>query len=134
MFRAEIQWLASGPTLKLEGKLVADWAEQARCLVTKDVLPEGLIVDLTEVSYIDSVGEQFLKWLDGVGTVFVAGNVYAFAYATGWVYRRCRGYPSDVSGGMGITRRGPHLGIPIQLRPFEGGIERGKSCPGFIRA
>ena len=39
MFRAEIQWLASGPTLKLEGKLVADWAEQARCLVTKDVLP-----------------------------------------------------------------------------------------------
>ena len=30
MFRAEIQWLASGPTLKLEGKLVADWAEQAR--------------------------------------------------------------------------------------------------------
>ena len=72
MFRAEIQWLASGPTLKLEGKLVADWAEQARCLVTKDVLPKGLIVDLTEVSYIDSVGEQMLKWLAGVGAVFVA--------------------------------------------------------------
>ncbi len=27
MFRAEIQGLANGPTLKLEGKLVADWAE-----------------------------------------------------------------------------------------------------------
>jgi anti-anti-sigma regulatory factor len=66
MFRAEIQWLASGPTLKLEGKLVADWAQQARCLVTKDVLPKGLIVDLTEVSYIDSVGEQLLKWLASV--------------------------------------------------------------------
>ena len=79
MFRAEIQWLASGPTLKLEGKLVADWAEQARCLVTKDILPEGLIVDLTEVSYIDSVGEQLLKWLASVGAVFVAGSVYAFA-------------------------------------------------------
>ena len=79
MFRAEIQWLASGPTLKLEGKLVADWAEQARCLVTKDVLPEGLIVDLTEVSYVDSVGEQFLKWLASVGAVFIAGSVYAFA-------------------------------------------------------
>ncbi len=77
MFRAEIQWLASGPTLKLEGKLVADWAEQARCLVTKDVLPKGLIVDLTEVSYIDSVGEQLLKWLASVGALFVAGNVYA---------------------------------------------------------
>ena len=79
MFRAEIQWLASGPTLKLEGKLVADWAEQARRLVTKDVLPEGLIVDLTEVSYVDSVGEQLLKWLASVGAVFIAGSVYGIA-------------------------------------------------------
>jgi hypothetical protein len=79
MFRAEIQWLASGPTLKLEGRLVADWAEQARCLVTRDVLPKGLIVDLTEVSYIDSVGEQLLKWLASVGALFVAGSVYAIA-------------------------------------------------------
>jgi len=51
MFRAEIQWVA---TLKLEGKLVADRAEEARCLVTKDVLPKLLIVDLTEVSYVES--------------------------------------------------------------------------------
>ena len=58
MFRAEIQWLASGPTLKLEGKLVADWAEQARCLVAKDVLPKGLLVDLTDVSYVDSAGNS----------------------------------------------------------------------------
>jgi hypothetical protein len=79
MFRAEIQWLASGPTLKLEGSLVADWTEQARCLVTKDVLPKGLIVDLTDVSYIDSVGEQLLKWLASVGALFVAGSVYAIA-------------------------------------------------------
>ena len=79
MFRAEIQWLASGPTLKLEGKLVADWAEQARSVVTKDVLPKGLIVDLTEVSYVDSAGEQLLKWLASVGAVFVAASVYAFA-------------------------------------------------------
>ena len=80
MFRAEIQWFASGPTLKLEGKLVAGWAEQARCLVTKDVLPKGLIVDLSEVSYIDSVGEQLLKWLAGVGALFVAGSVYAICH------------------------------------------------------
>ena len=79
MFHAEIQWLASGPTLKLKGKLVADWAEQARCLVTKDVLPKDLIVDLTDVSYVDSVGEQLLKWLASVGAVFIARSVYAFA-------------------------------------------------------
>jgi|SRR6185369_11253074 ABC-type transporter Mla MlaB component len=79
MFRAEMQWLTSGPTLKLEGRLVADWAKQASCLVTKDVLPKGLIVDLTEVSYVDSAGEQLLKWLASVDAVFVAGSVYAFA-------------------------------------------------------
>ena len=57
MFRAEIQWLASGPTLKLEGKLIADWAEEARFLVAKDVLPKDLIVDVTSVGYVDSAGE-----------------------------------------------------------------------------
>jgi|SRR5208337_4705240 len=77
MFRAEIQWLASGPTLKLEGRLVADWAEQARRLVTNDVVPKGLIIDLAEVSYVDSVGEQLLTWFGSVGAEFVAGNVYA---------------------------------------------------------
>jgi hypothetical protein len=45
MFRAEILWLANGPTLKMEGKLVGEWAEQARCLVTADVVPKGLVVD-----------------------------------------------------------------------------------------
>ena len=76
MFRAEIQWLATGPTLRFEGRLVADWAEQARHLVTRDVLPEGLTVDLTELSYIDSAGEQLLKWLARMGVKFIAGNIY----------------------------------------------------------
>jgi hypothetical protein len=77
MFRAEIRWLANGPTLKLEGRLVSDWAEQARLLVTKEVVPQGLIVDLSELSYVDCMGEQLLKWLASVGAEFVAGNVYA---------------------------------------------------------
>ena len=77
MFRAEIQWLAGGSTLKMEGRLVRDWAAQARSLVTKDVIPEGLIVDLTDVSYIDSAGEDLLKWLGSIGAQFAARNVYA---------------------------------------------------------
>jgi hypothetical protein len=77
MFRAEIRWLANGPTLKMEGTLVRDWAEEARVLVTKEVVPQGLIVDLSDLSYVDSMGEQLLKWLASVGAEFVAGNVYA---------------------------------------------------------
>lgn len=59
MSRAEIRWLADGPTLKMDGKLVGEWREQARCLVTTEVVPKGLIVDLSEVSYVDSAGERF---------------------------------------------------------------------------
>lgn len=77
MFRAEIQWHANGPTLKMEGNLAREWAEQARSLVTKAVVPEGLIVDLTEVGYIDRAGEQLLKWLDSLGVEFVAESLYA---------------------------------------------------------
>jgi hypothetical protein len=79
MLRAEIRWLANGPILKMEGRLVAGWAEQARLLVTKEVVPNSLIVDLTEVSYIDRAGEQLLKWLASIGAEFLAGNVYALS-------------------------------------------------------
>jgi hypothetical protein len=77
MFRAEIQWAANGPTLKMEGRLTGPWAEQARSLVTNDIVPKGLIVDLSEVSYVDPVGEDLLNWLGSIGATFVATNVYA---------------------------------------------------------
>ena len=79
MFHAEILWFANGPTLKMEGRLVGKWAEQAKCLVTTDVVPRGLIVDLTEVSYVDSAGERLLSWLGSVGAIFAASSVYATA-------------------------------------------------------
>ena len=76
MFRAEILWFKQGPILKIEGKLAGNWAEQARALVIKEVIPKGMIVDLTEVSYVDCLGEQLLKWLGAVGATFLTGNVY----------------------------------------------------------
>ena len=77
MFRAQLNQLVSGPTLKMEGSLVGDWAQEAKSLLTNGPVPKGLIVDLTEVSYIDSVGEQVLSWLASVGASFMAKAVYA---------------------------------------------------------
>jgi len=77
MFRAQINQLASGPTLKMEGSLTGEWAQEAKSLVTNGPVPKGLIVDLTDVSYIDSVGEQVLAWLGSVGASFMAKAVYA---------------------------------------------------------
>jgi hypothetical protein len=76
MLRAEIHQLTGGPTLRLEGRLVGDWAEQARSLVTKASVPAGLVVDLTDVTYVDSVGEQVLTWFKSIGAVFIAKGVY----------------------------------------------------------
>jgi hypothetical protein len=79
MFRAEILWFANGPTLKMKGSLVGEWAEHASCLVTTNVLPKGLIVDLTEINYIDFAGERLLSWLSSVGARFVARSAYAIS-------------------------------------------------------
>ncbi len=58
MFRAQILQLAKGPTLKMEGSLVGQWAEEAKSLVTNGPVPRGLVIDLTDVSYVDSVGGE----------------------------------------------------------------------------
>jgi len=77
MFRAQINQMADGPTLKMEGCLVAEWAKEAKSLMASGPVPKGLIVDITDVSYIDSVGEQVLAWLASIGASFMAGGVYA---------------------------------------------------------
>jgi|NGEPerStandDraft_6_1074524.scaffolds.fasta_scaffold08602_3 hypothetical protein len=77
MLRVESHRLANTVTLRLEGRFVGDWAEQARSLVTKSPVPAQLVVDLTEVSYADSIGEQVLIWLRSIGATFIAGSCYA---------------------------------------------------------
>ena len=77
MFRAEIHELEDGPTLKMEGRLVGQWAEQAKSLVTMNSVPKGLIIDLTDVTYVDSVGEQALIWFSSIGAAYVGKGVYA---------------------------------------------------------
>ncbi len=61
----------------MEGNLVGKWAQEAKSLVTNSPVPKGLVVDLTDVSYIDSEGEQVLAWLASVGATFMARTVYA---------------------------------------------------------
>ncbi len=121
MFRAEILWLANGPTLKLEGRLVSEWAEQARCLVTTDVVPKGLIVDLTDVSYIDSAGEKLLSWLGSVGAVFVAGGVSAPAVCERLGLSPVRRMPARQHGN---NEGGPQLRIPMQVDASPGRHEK----------
>ena len=77
MFRAELNRLSEGSLLKMEGRLVGEWANEVKSLLTHGPAPKGLIVDLTEVSYVDAVGEQVLTWMSSLGAKFVAHAVYA---------------------------------------------------------
>jgi hypothetical protein len=77
MLRAEFHQLANAMTLGLEGRFVGEWAEQVKSLVTKRSLPPKLIIDLTEVTYVDSVGEQVLIWFSSIGATFIAEICYA---------------------------------------------------------
>jgi hypothetical protein len=61
----------------MEGCLVAEWAKEAKSLMTNGLVPKDLIVDISDVSHIDSVGEQVLAWLASIGASFMAGGVYA---------------------------------------------------------
>jgi hypothetical protein len=61
------------------GRLVCYWAEQARSLITDNVVPKGLIIDITDVTYVDPRGEQLLNFSRGMGAEFVARSIYALA-------------------------------------------------------
>ncbi|MGA9143409.1 MAG: hypothetical protein WA664_17780 [Candidatus Acidiferrales bacterium] len=76
MLRFEIR--NSGETwhLMLEGRLTGDDAEHVRIQITRCPVSIKLIVDLTEVVFIDNVGEQVLSFLGRWGAVFVAPNSY----------------------------------------------------------
>ena len=60
----------------LEGRLTGDDAEHVRIQITRCPVSVKLIVDLTEVVFIDNVGEQVLSFLGRLGAVFVAPNSY----------------------------------------------------------
>ena len=77
MLRFEIR--NSGETwhIVLEGRLTGDDAEHVRIQITRCPVSVKLIVDLTEVVFIDNVGEQVLSFLGRYGAVFVAPNSYA---------------------------------------------------------
>lgn len=76
MLRAEIQNLDRDLVIVLEGRLAGEDAEQVRMLVTRRNIENRLLVDLTGVTFIDSVGEAALSFFGRLGAKFIAQDVY----------------------------------------------------------
>jgi hypothetical protein len=76
MLRVEICDSAEALILKLEGRFTGDDAEHIRTLTSRFVAREKLLVDLTEVEFIDAAGEEVLSFLGRFGAEFAAPNSY----------------------------------------------------------
>ena len=76
MLRVGIFDSADTLSLRLEGRFTGEDAEQTRMLATRSRNGTRLIVDLTEVEFIDAVGEDVLSFFGRFGAEFVAPTSY----------------------------------------------------------
>jgi hypothetical protein len=76
MLRVEVQDSANCVSLKLEGRFTGNDAESTRMLITRRREGMRLVVDLTDVTFIDSVGEEVLSFFGKFGIEFVAQTSY----------------------------------------------------------
>ena len=76
MLRVEIHNCPQTLSLKLEGRLTGDDAENTRTLITRCREGMRLVVDLTEVPFVDSLGEEVLSFFGQFGAEFVAPTSY----------------------------------------------------------
>jgi len=76
MLRVEVQDIGKTVTMRLEGRFVGAFAKDTRDLVTRCKIPLRLVVNLSEVTFVDAVGEEVLLWLARIGGEFAAENCY----------------------------------------------------------
>lgn len=77
MLRVEIGDFANSLKLKLEGRLTGVDAENTRALIRHCREGMKLVVDLTDLTFIDPVGEEVLAFFGRFGAEFLASTSYA---------------------------------------------------------
>ena len=64
-------------TFKLEGRLSGERAEQVRTLVSRSNTEMRLVVDITELMFVDALGEEVLSFLKRFGAEFQTETAYS---------------------------------------------------------
>ena len=95
MLRVDIHDSANALSLKLEGRFTGNDAENTRTLMARCHDGMTLIVDLTEVTFIDSVGEEVLSYFGQFGAKFVAETSYTLDICERLHLRLAPGQASD---------------------------------------
>ncbi len=77
MLRVEMQDAAGTLVLRLYGRLTGEYVEHIQTLLMRCNPETTLIVDLTEVTFVDSAGEELLSAFAHRRGEFIAEDVYA---------------------------------------------------------
>ncbi len=64
-------------TIRMAGRFVGKYASDALNLVLRGDLPTKVLVNLSEVSFVDAVGEDVLSRFSRLGMKFVAESAYS---------------------------------------------------------
>ena len=76
MLRVEVHDSADSLSLKLEGRFTGNDAGNTRTLMARCREGMRLVIDLTDVTFIDSVGEGVLSFFGRFGAEFAASTSY----------------------------------------------------------
>ena len=116
MLRVEIHESANNLSLKLEGRFTGDDAESTRTLMTRCREGMRLVVDLTDVTFIDSMGEEVLSFFGRFGAELVAQTSYTLDVCERLHLRLARGGAADAKTSdaypTNAGRCTPHAGQP----------------------
>jgi hypothetical protein len=104
MLRVEVHDSANGLSLKLEGRFTGNDAESTRMLITHCRKGIRLVIDLTDVTFIDSVGEGVLSFFGRFGAEFAASTSYTLDVCERLHLRLVRDGASDTNA-TGTSRR-----------------------------
>jgi len=77
MLRVQTQELDGALICRLEGRFTGKGADEVRTLVTRCDCKLELVVDLTDVLFIDTTGEEVLLFVKRLGAQFVAETSYS---------------------------------------------------------
>ena len=98
MLRVEFEDVGDTLTMRLQGRFVGPFAKDTRDLVTHTKIPPRLVVNLSEVTFVDATGEEMLSWLARIGGRFIADTATPSTSANACICRWRRNVPVPSPG------------------------------------
>ncbi len=77
MLRVQIRDASNTLLVKIEGRFSGEDAEYVQTLMARSNTGLDLVIDITDVTFVDPTGEIVLKFFKRLGAVFVAENSYS---------------------------------------------------------